>query len=294
MKRLAVIFLVLVGIAFLAAFFGILAAGHGRGLAGPTVLVWRMDRPVVEQAAEAFPLSGTTADSLTVLYPAFRAARSDRGVRGLALYIESTDLGLGKAQELRRQLAALRQAGKFVECYLETAGEGSNGTLAYYLATACDHIFMAPSGDFNVIGLYTQGMFLKGSLEKLKVDPQFHHAGAYKSAAEIFTESRWSAPAEEAINAVLDRSFEQIVTAIAQARKLSPEAVRQRIDDAPFSAPEAMSRGLIDGLSYPDEFRARLVQRSGGRARLTRLQDYGRSAALGSSGPRIAVVVAQG
>ena len=42
--------------------------------------------------------------------------------RGVQL-IHSLDVAL--AQELRRQLMALRRAGKFVECYLETAGEGS-------------------------------------------------------------------------------------------------------------------------------------------------------------------------
>ena len=59
---------------------------------------------------------------------------------------------MAKAQELRRQMLALRRAGKFVECYLETAGEGSNGTLEYYLASACDDITLAPAGDVNLLG----------------------------------------------------------------------------------------------------------------------------------------------
>ena len=61
----------------------------------------------------------------------FRAARKDRQVRGLAVYIQDAQFGLARAQELRRQFMALRRAGKFVECYVETAGEGSNGTLVY-------------------------------------------------------------------------------------------------------------------------------------------------------------------
>src|SRR5436309_3318345 len=155
MKRLAFIFLLLVGIAFLAALAGILLASGGRRLgSGPVVLVWRVDRPALEQAAEPFLWGGTAADSMTVLYPAFRAARADRQVKGMAVYIQSTQFGLGKAQELRRQLQAMRQAGKFVECYMESVGEGNNGTLAYYLATACDRIEMAPSGDVNLLGLY--------------------------------------------------------------------------------------------------------------------------------------------
>ena len=263
MRRLAVIFLTLVGIAFLAALTGILLATGGRRLGGgPVVLVWRVDRPILEQAAEPFLFGGAAADSMTVLYPAFRAARADRQVKGMAVYIRSTQFGLGKAQELRRQLLAMRQAGKFVECYAESVGEGSNGTLAYYLATACDRIEMAPSGDVNLLGLYAEGIFLKGSLAKLKVDPQFHHIGLYKSFAETYTESHWTAPAAEAINAVLDSSYDQIVTAITLARKIPAGTVRALVNGAPYTAPEAVRKRLIDSLGYPEDFRARVTRRA--------------------------------
>lgn len=293
MKRLALIFLLLVGIAFLAALAGILLASGGHRLGGgPIVLVWRLDRPILEQAREPALFGGSAADSMTTLYPAFRAARADRNVQGIAVYIQSADFGLGKAQELRRQLSSLHQAGKFVECYLESVGEGSNGTLAYYLATACDRVELAPSGDVNLLGLYADGTFLKGGLEKLKIDPQFHHVGAYKSYSQTYTESHWTAAATEAINAVLDSSFEQIVAAVAAARKLPEGTVRALIDGAPYTAPEALQKGLIDSLGYPEDFRARVARRAGGRPHLVRIEDYGEEAGL--SGSRIAIVVAQG
>lgn len=293
MRRLAFIFFFLVGVAIAAAATGILLSSLGRGFgSGPTVLVWRVDRPILEQASEPILFGGGAAQSMTVLYPAFRAARADRQVKGIAVYIQSAQFGLGKAQELRSQLAALRQAGKFVECYVESVGEGSNGTLDYYLATACDHIEMSPGGDVNLLGLYADGTFFKGGLDKLKVDPQFHHVGIYKSFAEPYTESHWTPPAAEAIGAVLDSSFEQIVTAIGEARKLPAGAVRALVDGAPYSAPEAVARGLIDSLGYPEDFRARINRLSGGKPRLVRIEDYAEEAS--SSGKRIAVVVAQG
>jgi protease-4 len=293
MKRLASIFLLLVGIAFLAALVGVLlASGSHRYGGGPTVLVWRVDRPIREQTSESLFFGGASADGLSVLYPAFRAARADQSVKGIAVYIQSAEFGLGKAQELRRQLAALHQAGKFVECYLESVGEGSNGTLAYYLATACDRVELAPSGEVDLVGLHADGTFLKGGLEKLKVDPQFHHVGAYKSYSETYTESHWTAPAAAAINAVLDSSFEQIVSAIAVARKLSQAAVHGLIDGAPYTAPEALQKGLVDSLGYPEDFNARITRRAGGRPHLVRIEDYGEHAGL--SGDRIAIVIAEG
>ena len=89
-------------------------------------------------------------------------------------------------------MIALRRAGKFVECYLETAGEGSNGTLAYYLATACETIHLAPAGDLNLIGLYAESRFLRGTLDKLKVVPDFNRVGRYKSAVETYTQNQYT------------------------------------------------------------------------------------------------------
>lgn len=296
MKKLIVIFVLLLAVAVLAAVAGILLARGsvgGSALGGPTVLVWHVAGPVLEQSVPAFPFSGAAeADSLQELYPALRAAREDRSVRGLAVYIQEADFGLAKAQELRRQLMALRQAGKFVECYLETAGEGGNGTLPYYLATACERIHLAPLGDVNLLGLHLENRFLRGTLEKLKIQPEFNHVGRYKSAVETWTRSELSPPAEEAIAAVLDGYYTQIVAAIAEARKKTPDEVRWIIDGAPFGAEDAVRRGLVDQISYPDQFREHLKKRAGGEPHLLLLQDY--SPAPQIAPRRIAVVFALG
>ena len=156
MKKLLLIFALLLAVAVAATVAGVLLGrkGGGSGAGDATVLVWHLDGPVLEQEVPRLPFSGERElGSLAKLYPGLRAARRDPGVRGLAVYIQDADFGLARAQELRRQMMALRRAGKFVECYLETAGEGSNGTLAYYLATACERIHLAPAGDLNLLGL---------------------------------------------------------------------------------------------------------------------------------------------
>jgi protease-4 len=258
-----------------------------------TVLVWRVAGPVLEQAVPRFPFGeGARPASMAELYPAFRAAREDPGVRGLSLYIQDADFGLAKAQELRRQMLALRQAGKFVECFLETAGEGSNGTLEYYLATACERIHLAPAGDLNLLGLYTESRFLRGTFDKLKIEPEFHQVGRYKSAVETFTRKEFSPESQEAIAAVLDGYFSQVVSAIAQARRKSAVEIRWLIDGAPYSAQEAARRGLVDEISYPDQFRAHLRQRVGGEPVYVAIEDYRPATAL--AGKRVAVVFALG
>jgi protease-4 len=294
MKKLLLIFLFLIGVAVLATLLGIMMGGRGAGLGeGPTILVWRLAGPVLEQEEPRLPFAKeSAASSIAELYPALRAARLDSGVRGLALYIQDADLGLAKAQELRRQMIALRRAGKFVDCYLETAGEGANGTLAYYLATACEKIYLAPAGDLNLLGLYSESRFLRGALDKLKIEPQFNRVGRYKSAVESYTQNQYSPEAQEAIAAVLDGYFAQIVSAVAEARHLSEPRVRALIDGAPYSAEEALSRGLVDQLAYPDEFKEHLAKRVGHKPGYVAIEDYHPRPVLG--GKRVAVVFALG
>jgi protease-4 len=294
MKKLLLIFLFLLGVAVLATVLGVLIGGKGTGMGeGPTVLVWRLAGPVREQEEPRLPFAATApASSIAELYPALRAARLDSGVRGLAVYIQDAELGLAKAQELRRQMMALRRAGKFVECYLETAGEGSNGTLAYYLATACEQVHLAPAGDLNLLGLYSETRFLRGALDKLKIEPDFNRVGRYKSAVETYTQNQYTPEAQEAIAAVLDGYFAQIVSAVAEARHKSEAEVRALIDGAPYSADEALARGLVDRLSYPDEFKAALEKRAGRKPDYVAIEDYRPRPVL--AGKRVAIVFALG
>ncbi len=297
MKKLLLIFLSLVLVAVFATVAGIRAghkggSGAGTGDAG-TVLVWRVAGTVLEQEAPRLPFSeGVEPGSIAKLYPAFRSAVRDKGIKGLAVYLQSADFGLAKAQELRRQMMALRHAGKWVECYLETAGEGSNGTLDYYLATACERIHLAPAGDVNLLGLNAEGRFLRGTLEKLKIQPEFNRVGRYKSAVEAYTENRYTPDSEEALAAVLDGFYSQIVAAIAEARKKSGAEVRTLIDGAPYSAREAKALGLVDQLSYPDQFREHLEKRLGGKPGYVAIEDYQPTPVLATR--HVAVIFALG
>ena len=295
MKRLLLILLILGVLGFAAAAAGIWLAGSGQPLTGPVVLTWRLDRALVDyEVTPSLPFfEEFRRPSLAGAYRALSGARDDNSVKGVAVYLQDARFGLAKAQELRRLLQDLAQHGKFVECYLETAGEGSNGTLDYYFATACDHISMAPAGDLNLLGLYANSMFVRGTLDKLKIEPDFTHAGEFKSAPEMYTHYEHSPEAEEALSAVLDDLYAQIVGAIAVERDLSGERVLDLIDGAPYAAAEAVELGLVDEIAFPDQFRDRVDGKSEKRLRRVDLFDYvppERSAAGGF----VAVVFAQG
>ena len=289
----------------LATLLGVVLAGAGYLLlqqraprwGSAKVLTLTLDAPLDEQAlAPTLPfLGGEERASLALLYRGFLAARTDPTVVGVALYIQDAAFGLAKAQELRRQISELDRAGKPVRCYLETAGEGGNGTLEYYLASACTSIALAPAGEINLLGLYADSPFLRGGLDKLRIQPSFLTAGEFKSAGEIFTEVRHSPAAKVALDALLDSFFGQIVDGIASARKSDATTVRAWIDAAPLSAAAALEKGLVDELAYPDEFRAGLDKLGDGDAEKVDFLDYARrSAGRLPGGKRVAILFAQG
>jgi protease-4 len=299
MRRLLLVFLVLALLGAALAGLGYLLAGS-RGTAtpsGPKVLAFALDgglddyhpAPPFAFLAERQPLH------LAAIWRALASARADDSVRGVAVRLNSAGFGIGKAQELRRQLAETARAGKKVACYLDTVGEGSNGTLEYYLASACPEISLSPAGELNLLGLWADAIFLRGSLDKLKIEPSFLAAGRYKSAAEIFTERAHTPAAREAIEAILDSDFRQIVAGLADARRITPERIRALVDQAPLSARQALDARLVDRVEYPDEFRARLESAAGDDVTWEDLEDYARAnAPKRRTDAEIAIVFAQG
>jgi protease-4 len=298
-RRLLLIFLVLSLFGIAIAVGGIVLARRGAGVPafdGEKVLTLVLDSPLEDHAAMVpFQLPGEGPEpTLALVWRGLDAARRDPGIRGVALRIVDADFGLAKAAELRRQLEATAAAGKFVACYLDTAGEGSNGTLEYYVASACQHLSLAPAGELNLLGLWSDAIFLRGSLEKLKVEPDFLTAGRFKSAGEVFTERAHSPAAREAIDAVLDDYFAGIVGGIGSSRELAAADVRALVDRAPLSAEDALAAGLVDALEFPDQFEDRLEELAGGEIEKVDLAAWSRRHLREGSGRRIAVLFARG
>jgi protease-4 len=295
MRQLVIVFAVLFFIALVAGALGLLLIDDVPSLSGPSVISWHVDGRLMDyEPTPNIPLGGTAEPtSLINVYKALVSARTDPDVKGLALSLHNVGFGLAKAQEIRRLLLALRDHGKFVDCYLEAGGEGTNGTLGYYVATACGTIHLAPAADLNLLGLHANLTFLRGTFDKLKIQPDFVHIGKYKSAVESYTQYESSPEAQSALEALLDDYYAQIVSAIAEARDLPPERVRELVDGAPYTSIEALELGLVDELSYADQFEGAIEESVGSSPNYVQLDEYDAEGAW-RRGKQVAVVFAQG
>jgi protease-4 len=255
--------LVVLGV-FVVICIALLFAALGDGepnIRDNSVLVLKIEGALPDYVPEdpfASRFLGRNDQSLTRLLSEIKKAKADKRIGALLLEIDMTVIGWGKAEEIRDQIADFRSTGKPVYAYMEY---GTNKE--YYLATACDRIYVAPIGDLFIVGLAADVMSLGGSLDKLGVKPDFYQIGKYKTAPEQYTRKEMSEASREVINSILDEFFARYVNTIAATRKKSVEDVRALIDNAPLGAWEAKAAGLIDDAKYRDEVEDELKKRLG-------------------------------
>jgi protease IV len=188
--------------------------------------------------------------TLRELVAALRKGARDDAVAGVVAHLGGQRLSLAQVQDLREAVADFRTSGKPAVAWTESFGEGGSGTVAYYLATAFDEIWVQPSGDIGITGVSVQAVFIRGALDKAGVIPQLGKRREYKTAADTFTEKEMTAPAREMASRLAESAYEQIVEGIAVRRRLDTARVRELVDSAPLHAQAGLDAGLVDMLGY--------------------------------------------
>lgn len=225
-----------------------------------SVLVLNIGGSLPDYVAED-PLNrflGRDERSLSSLLLQLRKAKADKRVGAVLLDIDIITSGWGKSEELRDAIADFRASGKPVYAYMEY---GANKE--YYVATACDKIYVAPIGELAIVGLAADVVSLGGSLDKLGIKADFYQIGKYKTAPEQYTRKEMSDANREVLNSILDDFFNRFVADVAVARHKTDADVRALIDNAPLRAEEAKQVGLIDDAKYRDEVEGELKKRLG-------------------------------
>ncbi len=205
---------------------------------------------------------------------ALKEAAQDRHVHGLVAKLGGGRLRLADAQELAGAVRAFREEGKRAWAWAESFGELGPGTSGYLLACAFDEIWLQPSGDVGLTGVAVQSVFLRGALDKLGVEPQLGQRYEYKNAADTLLRTEYSPAHREASERLAASSFDVVVEAVAQARRLTPESVRELADRAPIPAADALAAGLVDHVGYRHEVYGAARADAGEEARLRFVTAY--------------------
>lgn len=262
------------------------------------ILKARLSGPVAE-VSDASPLGDLFPArrrlSLLDMVSTIDASAVDSRVQGLVMDLSASRLGLAEAQELRAAILRLRAAGKFTHVFADTF-EGPAAAATYFLASAFETVSLQPSGLLDVRGLSLTTPLMRRLLDQQGVRAEIHTRHEFKSAAVPLTKEILPEPVRENYQRAVTSMYEQLVTGIANARDLSPSAVRKMIDAAPLIARAARRNNLVDTLAYWDQTTTMAKARAPA-ARLVDWRRYGDDRALDAPDQpdtRIAVILVEG
>jgi protease-4 len=259
-----------------------------------STLVVKLEGDVPEKSPPEIPLPFFEAQNpITVreVWETFRKAAADSRVKGIIFEPRGLDIGWAKMQEIHDEILQFKKSGKPIITYLRGPGGRE-----YYLASATDRIYLAPEDSLDLKGLRVEAMFVKNTLDKIGVKADVIHAGKYKDAGDILTQTSMSPETSEVLNQILDQYYGNLIETVAQGRKKQPDAVRAIIDQGPYMANEALANGLVDSLGFDDQ----VIQDMQGRLKQTELKQVGIKSYLKSPAAstgvvrRIALVVGEG
>lgn len=239
--------------------------GQGRLRGGTAIVRWSGERlPSIVPSPdriERVELTGSPSErSLARTLLGLRRMERDDAVATVVVAIDGLRVGWASTQELRDAIKRLRQRGKTVVAVM-TAGSSRD----YYVASACDRIYLDAAGGLRVKGLASTVLFFKQLFDDLGVVAQFEKIAEYKSAPEAFTRETSSEPAREMRESLLDDVYGRFLVDVAADRNLPALDVKRIVEGGPYTAAEAREARLVDEVVEPpmrgDETRGPAAER---------------------------------
>lgn len=179
---------------------------------------------------------------------ALRKAKTDPRITGILVKgsFQPQDYGCGYStiREMIDGMDDFKSSGKPVIGFCHSPTQ-----LDYLVYSACDELYIDPSGTLLLNGLASQDLFLGDTLKKYGVGVQVVRTGRYKGAVEPFTSTGYSAENREQIKRLLNVRWADYLGFVSNRRDLSFRELNAKLtSDYLFEAEEALEIGLVDGI----------------------------------------------
>lgn len=296
---LALIVFGLLSVFFLVSMAGGLAAKDKPRVAANTVLVLDLAQHYQEQVKPS-PLgvfSGEVKD-VPGLYDVIRllhVAKTDKKIAGIYVIANNNPNGFAANDEIRNALENFKGSGKFVLAHGDIMSQS-----AYSVASIADKIYLSPQGYMEWDGYGVELAFVKGTLEKLDIDPQIFYAGKFKSATEPFRTSEMTPENKLQTSVWLNDLYSDFLVKTAEVRKMDTATLHRLANDASIqNAKDAVTYGLVDAAKYDDELKDEMKTKLGigkyDKINFTSINTYYAATNIHrANGNRIALIYAEG
>jgi len=265
-----------------------------------SVLVINIGQPFQEQKLENPLAAFSSNDELSVpgVYDVVRIiqkAAKDEKIKGIYLQSGLNPNGFATSEEIRDALLAFKKSGKFIIAYSEMMNQKS-----YHVANVADKVYVNPKGFFDWAGFSSELLFLKGTLEKLDIEPQIFYAGKFKSATEPLRTDKMTPENKLQTSEWLGDLYSHFLLKAAEQRKIDTATLHQYANEAVIKNPQdAVDKKLIDGVKYDDEIKDEIKNKlklgKYDKINFITINSYSQGGSYKkSSGEKIALIYAQG
>ena len=171
-----------------------------------------------------------------------REARDDDDVKAVVLRVDSPGGGVYPSEEIRREVAALKKAGKPVVVSMgDLAASGG-----YWISMNADRIYADPSTITGSIGIFGLIPNITRTLDKVGVHTDGVGTTRFAGAFDI---SRPLDPAVgRVVQSVIDKGYADFTGKVAAARNKTVEEIDAVARGRVWSGAQARERGLVDEL----------------------------------------------
>jgi protease-4 len=163
-----------------------------------------------------------------------------KDIKTMVLRINSPGGTVGASQEIYNAVKRIQKEGiKVVVSMGDVAASGG-----VYTAVAGDKIYSNPGTITGSIGVIIKTSVIKDLYQKIGVDHQIIISGPHK---DILSNIRYLSDEERKIlQDMIDDTYDQFLTTVAENRKLDVNRVREFADGRIFTGQQAKELGLVD------------------------------------------------
>jgi len=184
-------------------------------------------------------------------------AKTDNDIEGILLMSKPGNNGYAASAEIRNALADFKQGGKFILAHGDVLTQRT-----YSVVNVADKIYVSPQGMVEWNGYSVGYAFLKGTLEKLEIEPQIFYAGKFKSATEPFRADKMTDANRLQTTVWMNDLYNDLLQQTSLARKVDTATLRRLAAEARIrTVKDAVENKLIDGMKYDDEVKDEIKQK---------------------------------
>ena len=191
----------------------------------------------------------------------YKAANDDK-ILGLCINCSDYNIeDIATADALRELIVEFkRRSHKPVYAF-----SNSYNNFDYYIATACDSVYMRTFGDFALTGLCSQSLYYKGALDKFGIQPQVIRHGKFKAAVEPYLQEKMSDANKLQITTYLTDIWNVVANAITEGRGIERATIDKLVSslDCYSNDKVCLDEHFLDGVMLESDFDLKLSAEMG-------------------------------